>query len=348
MLVFYTDGSILAPGSNGSSSIRVRTDADGRSTYAGERRPIGGLHTTYETELDGIALSLARALAAVDAARRIDRPPPDRAIILADNQAAITAVASPRPVSGQHLSLAAFNLLRRIRDIVPAFELGLVWVPGHEGVHANEIADQEARLAAKETSVVGELVFAAQFDERRLGSSVQRPVAWLAGSIAALRTAHAATILPRWRAKWRAAKHGRDLAAIDPSGPGRHQRRRHAGLSRAESALITQIRTDHVGLAERRHTFKHVDSSICRRCDQQRVDTRRHFLVECPALMDERRVMWQSIPPGRRADLRFILSDPAATRPLARFMMESGVFSPYYYTPRPAKSRGRAGDARRC
>ncbi|KAJ7216775.1 hypothetical protein B0H12DRAFT_1000526, partial [Mycena haematopus] len=67
------------------------------------------------------------------------------ATILIDNQAAIRAVASPRPQPGQHLVRLFHKTLARLQKRRRTFKLHIAWIPGHMGVEGNEAVDEEAK-----------------------------------------------------------------------------------------------------------------------------------------------------------------------------------------------------------
>ncbi|KZV89290.1 hypothetical protein EXIGLDRAFT_586161, partial [Exidia glandulosa HHB12029] len=95
--------------------------------------------TVFEGELFGILLAL-RIIA--------DTPGVLDAVICLDNQAAIVHAQVPRAKSGQVITDAIHGALQRIRSVRPGFRLELVWVPGHEDVAGNELADLHAKQAA--------------------------------------------------------------------------------------------------------------------------------------------------------------------------------------------------------
>ncbi|EJD55224.1 hypothetical protein AURDEDRAFT_38965, partial [Auricularia subglabra TFB-10046 SS5] len=95
--------------------------------------------TVFEGELFGILLAL-RLVA--DIRGIVD------VIICLDNQSAIIRVHEPSPKSGQIITTAIHAALARLRKARPGFRLQLVWVPGHEGVDGNELADLHAKSAA--------------------------------------------------------------------------------------------------------------------------------------------------------------------------------------------------------
>ncbi|EJD43072.1 hypothetical protein AURDEDRAFT_34025, partial [Auricularia subglabra TFB-10046 SS5] len=95
--------------------------------------------TVFEAELVGIWLALC-ILA--------DAPDVNEAAICLDNQPAIRRAHDPRPKSGQLITDAIVSMFEGIRAQRPSFSLRLVWVPGHEGVDGNELADLHAKRAA--------------------------------------------------------------------------------------------------------------------------------------------------------------------------------------------------------
>ncbi|KZV84037.1 hypothetical protein EXIGLDRAFT_567163, partial [Exidia glandulosa HHB12029] len=70
------------------------------------------------------------------------------AVICLDNQAAIVRAQAPRAKSGQVITDAIHVALKRIRAIRPDFRLELIWVPGHEDIAGNELADLHAKQAS--------------------------------------------------------------------------------------------------------------------------------------------------------------------------------------------------------
>ncbi|KZV90369.1 hypothetical protein EXIGLDRAFT_581638, partial [Exidia glandulosa HHB12029] len=95
-------------------------------------------HTVFEGELFGVLLAL-RIAREVRMALDI--------VILLDNQAAITRTHTPRAKSGQLITDAILDEATRLRTRHPNAQLRLVWVPGHEDVEGNELADLHAKQA---------------------------------------------------------------------------------------------------------------------------------------------------------------------------------------------------------
>ncbi|KAJ7688937.1 hypothetical protein B0H14DRAFT_2243001, partial [Mycena olivaceomarginata] len=67
------------------------------------------------------------------------------ATALIDNQAAICAVANPRPQPAQHLVQLFHQTLRDLQRRRRTFKLHIAWIPGHNDVEGNEVVDAEAK-----------------------------------------------------------------------------------------------------------------------------------------------------------------------------------------------------------
>src|SRR4029077_18264059 len=65
-----------------------------------------------------------------------------------DNQAAIKSLVHQRPQPSQALIRLFYAILRSVKQHRKSLRLHLAWVPGHDGVEGNEVADEIAKGAA--------------------------------------------------------------------------------------------------------------------------------------------------------------------------------------------------------
>jgi ribonuclease HI len=138
----YSDGS-AQEGKVGAAAILIRPGKETRKLHC----HLGSTehHTVFEAELVGLLLGLH--LIKTEKKRT-------KYAIGVDNQAAMTAVATPGNRSGHYLAdtflTAAFTLWKT--NGTANYSLTLRWTAGHVNIEGNELADQEAKLAAEGTT----------------------------------------------------------------------------------------------------------------------------------------------------------------------------------------------------
>ena len=155
-------------------------------------------------------------------------------------------------------------------------QITLQWIPAHEGVTGNELADRAAKLATGwrprvkcDVLCVDELLWSITKEEEQrtedtdnTGKFVKYPKL----KSASYRQINA-SLLPDWREQWKKSKTGKDLQAIDITLPSKKVLGLHSKHKPANSILI-QLRTQKIGLRAFLHSrkvpgFEHDDGAIC-------------------------------------------------------------------------------------
>lgn len=251
------------------------------------RRTLPSTATVFQAETVGIELGLELLEAAV-----IN---PGEVTIWSDSQAAIYAFKSARPVD--QLVRQAQDRWQRLRE--KGWRVEVRWVPGHLGVEGNEKVDEQAKRAAEEV---------APPDDGALGVSVPPLVQ---------------KVRRQAEEKWasRFVK-GRGRSLITLLGPTRkidHPKRLHRGLSRAQSSLLTQLRTGHCRLNKYLARIRVNDHPGCD-CGSP-VESREHLFLSCSLFSQQRRALREQIGPLRAMSLRRMLNseEQAVTKAALRF-----------------------------
>ena len=114
-------------------------------------------------------------------------------------------------------------------------------------------------------------------------------------------------------------------ASLDPAWSGKEIDKRHKGLTKAQSNLLTQARTGHIGLnaylAQRRVPGV---SPACR-CGAE-AETFDHIILECP---QTDRTKLPTEAPQTAAELMTALKGTQAARPLLRWFIQLGRLPEY-------------------
>ena len=144
----------------------------------------------------------------------------------------------------------------------------------------------------------------------------------LGQSIAALKQDHLKQLKDVWRARWRESPRFGRVSKIDTSFPFTKFQNVTADLSRAQTSILTQLRTGHIGLNKHLARINRADSPLCPSC-QVAEESVHHFLFECPAYRNERHILAQAL--GRKAtSLKFLLNHKKGTKELLKYIGRTG------------------------
>jgi ribonuclease HI len=262
MFRVFTDGSGI-DGNAGAPAVLFCDDYE----VATLRYCLGPLaeHTVYEAE--AVAATLGLHLLNTRTPSKL--PAFGTTEIGIDNHAVIRAKHDESPHSGSHL-------LKRIRehaDIVKrkmynSKRLRMVWTPGHENIHGNERADEEAKEAAHgDTS-----------DKKELPIYLRKKP--LPHNKSAVAQAFDKRIKEEWRQECEKSHRFERILAIDNSLPSRSFLKYTKGCNRAQTSMLMQLRTARIGLNRHLHQLHQAQEPYCPHCPEEE-ETVRHFLIEC-------------------------------------------------------------------
>lgn len=292
----YTDGSCIQ-GHTGAAAVwpaRQLTE----SAYMGPDTT----STVYAAELQGIRLALGMIQADV---RRGNR---HRQIhIFADNQAAIRSVIRPEGRSGAYIVRQIAQEIDQLRTT--GVTIDIHWICAHEGIEGNEAAD----LAAKE---------ATGWRTGDTRGPRAEPPARLHPLRTTLKTWSRKTANRRWQASWAAESKGKAVRRHTPI-PTKKVLQLHADLSKAESALLVQMRTEKIGLKDFLFNRRVPGFSNARCHCGARRQTVAHVLLSCRHYKDLRRQELGHLP--GRSNLRAILSTRKLATKAIKFMERTRV-----------------------
>lgn len=155
------------------------------------------------------------------------------------------------------------------------------WVPAHAGIHGNEIANT---LAMRQT--------AQGCNPEPNGPIPHQPV---------LRQGK--TPAQTIRATFQARKHGGHIKKLDRALPGPHTRKLYDNLTRAQAAVLSQMRS---GYCRLNGYLNQINASETDKCQCGAVETVHHYLLECPRWTEERAKLKEDVGP-RACELAHLL-----------------------------------------
>lgn len=305
-------------------------------------------HTVYEAE----AVAVILGLHLLSHSKRLLT----RATIGTDNQAVLLGMRNQKSRPAHHLMDRIHDLLQdlqaaqaRVRKIdIPGYRMGqgrttlddgsqgwidweldtltnlkFVWTPGHEGIKGNEIADREAKRAAKGQSS----------EDKLLPAFLRRKP--LPVSISATRQFLKKKIKARWQTEWSSSPRFLRMKAIDPSLPSDDFLDIASQLRRNQASLLFQLRSGHIPLNETLHRIKRSDTPFCPHCRGSTKETVHHFLLACPHYARARRLLQSQL--GRHSSsISFLLNSRSAIPNLLRYVSNTNRLRATFGEVRPA------------
>ena len=317
----YLDGS-AQNGKVGAAAVLIRPGKETRKLHY--HLGTTDQHTVFEAELVGLILGLH--LIKTEKTRT-------SYALGADNQAALTAVATPSNRSGHYLAALFLTMAFNIQKAngTTNYSLRLRWTAGHVKIEGNELADEEAKLAAEGTT----------FDATLLPRLLKKR---LKHNKSAAKQAHKAKLKSKWRKDWLSSPHAKRLSHIDPSMPSLKfvKLTSKPDISRKGASWLFQLRTGHFPLNAYLFRFKRTESAQCPAC-RHPSETPQHFLLDCIAYAHER---WPLIAgkSQKKKEFAYILGNEKDAIPLIDFIQATGRFRQETRI-RESKSR-EAGDTR--
>ena len=226
-------------------------------------------HTVFEAELIGLLLGL----------HLIKTGKTRTSYVLgADNQAALTAVATPGNGSGHYLAeiflSTAFNL-QKINGTAN-YSLRLGWTAGHVNIEGNESADEEAKKAAEGKTT----------EKSMLPKALKKP---LKHSKSAAKQEHKSKLKNAWRTNWYKSPRAHRIKHIDPTVPSLKFLKLTSApdISRQGASWLFQLRVGHIPLNAYLYRFKRMAHPNCPACGQE-IESTQHFVLDCPKYAYER------------------------------------------------------------
>ena len=276
----YTDGSRINGHIGAAAVLPVRQKT--MKAYVGPE----SASTVYAAELQGINLALQIAVVEVKEGNRTCGIE-----IFTDNQAAIRSLSRAEGKSGACI----------LKDILVMFQelqqagrsVTVRWIPSHTGIIGNEAADAAAKEAARDGAGSS-------------GGNPEDPPDKPYALKPALRAQVHRRAEAQWTIDWQAETKGKASRRYTPT-PSKKVLRLHSGLSKKESSILVQMRTEKIGLREFLFNRK-VPGIRDRNCScRGGRQTVQHLLLTCRNFKDLRQDIFGQLP--ERTNLRTILSE---------------------------------------
>ena len=199
------------------------------------------------------------------------------------------------------------QLTAKSRNIV---DLQIHWVPGHLNFSPDDKADELAKEAATGNSN----------PPRDLPTFLKKP---LPTSVSVLQQESMSKIQRHWAYCWKTSPHCCHMGGIDKLVPSKKWMLVVKPLPHQQAALIMQLHTGHIRLNKHLHQIHHSDTPYCPSCDENAIELTHHFLFDCVCYHHEHSILQRKLC-CQSHNMSYLLSHPAATLPLLKFVHSTG------------------------
>jgi ribonuclease HI len=264
-------------------------------------------YSIWDAEAAGVIMSLWLL-------RGLDRLSHLTISLYSDSQAVLKSIRAQRASPGYHL-------VKELTDLAETLFSGngpinvrprpkLQWIAAHKEAKGNEKADEEAKKAA-------------QGDSSPVESLPDVLRSSLPPSVGVTKHQFLLKLREEWLESWKRSPRRARLEKIDEDFPFDKHRKITDQLTRVQSSLIFQIRSNHLPLNCYLHKIGKAPSKRCEQCWRRRrqevTETVTHFLFECPSYDYERHTLDSKLGRSSR-DLKKILSEPDHARTLLSYI----------------------------
>lgn len=305
----YTDGSCINGSVGAAAVLYLAQNGVITNPFSILRCHLGPdtKYSIWDAEAAGIILALSLV-------RRTDRISHPTVSLYSDSQALINSVSAQRARPGYHLVSAitktALTMLGRTVGLDQPSKIKLCWIAAHKDVKGNEKADEEAKKAANGDSS----------PRLHLPTHLMSP---LPPSIGIAKHQFLLGLREAWRDSWKLSPRKERLEKIDEDFPFEKHRKLLDGLTRIQSSIIFQIRSNHIPLNCYLYKIGKSPTKQCEQCWRRRrvevAETVTHFLFECPSFDYERHDLDRKLGRSSR-DLKTILSNAEHIRILLKYI----------------------------